>query len=491
MRGLDQFVIFLYLFGVTILGVYFTRQQKTTKDYFLGGKSLPWWAILMSIIAQETSAVTVLSVPAIAFNPKTGNFTFLQVAFGYLIGRTLIAYLIVPRLYKGEYYSIYSYLTERFGAATKNVAVLTFLVTRVLAIGIRIFTGSILTKVLTGWSDTNCIIVITSLSILYTVFGGFIAVVWTDVLQFVVYILSAIAAMVVIYQYIPNMGDIVQTAAAAGKFQLFNFSWNMTTAYTFWAGLIGGCVLTMGTHGTDQSIAQRLLAAHSEKDAKKIIIASGITVVLQFAFYLFLGVMLYVFYTRLSPQTIPTFTKFEQVFPHFALNYLPAGLGGLAVAGVFAAAMSSNDFNPLSNSLINDIYKPYLRPNAPDSHYLLLGKIFTAFWGILTMFVALLSMQSEQSLLDLALKVPSYTYGPLLGLFMLGFFTKQSHQLGVIIGAILGVSIVLLIAPPWPEGWIAFKGFYPKLAWPWFTPIGCLTTMTTGYIISRLVPAKK
>jgi SSS family transporter len=490
MKPIDLAVVFIYLIATTLLGLYFSKKQKTTKDYFLGGKELPWWAILVSIIAQETSAVTILSVPAITFGLK-GNYTFLQLALGYITGRCLIAAIFIPRIYGRESYSIYGYLTERFGVATKNVAVITFMVSRVLAIGIRIYVGAIVIMVVTGLPSWFCIVLTTLLSILYMTFGGFKAVIWTDVLQFVVYMAGAVGAYVVILNSLQNPSILFQQAWEAGKFRMWDTALTLTTAYNFWAGLIGGAFLTMGTHGTDQSIAQRLMAARTEKDSRKIIIGSGLAIFFQFAFYLTLGILLYFFYNQLHPDLAAQFAKNEEAFPRFALTFLPWGLGGMVVAGVFAAAMSSNDFNPLSNALIFDLYKPYFKPNAPDAHYLKMGRWFTAFWGLLTMGVAILSSQSQQTLIDLALKIPSYTYGPLLGIFLLGFLTRNIRQKAVVWGAVAGFAMVLLVVPPWPESWMAFKGLFPKLAWPWLTPLGCLTTVIVAYLVNLTETVKK
>jgi len=490
MKPLDMAVIALYLIGTTLLGLYFAKRQKTTRDYFLGNKNLPWWAILLSIIAQETSAVTILSIPATAFNPKGGNLTFLQVAAGYVIGRCLISIIFIPRLYKGEYFSIYGYLTERFGAATKNVAVLSFIVSRSLAIGARIFVGSILISAVSGFDTTQSIIITTLLSILYMTMGGFAAVVWTDVLQFVIYMLSALTTMAVILYHPIGGSNIIHTAMDAGKYQLFNFTTDLTVPYALWAGLIGGAFLTMCTHGTDQGIAQRLLAANSERNAKKIIIGSGLVIFFQFAFFLTLGTLLFGFYSLVEPTIFTTIPKNDYIFPIFALKYLPLGLGGLMVAGVFAAAMSSNDFNPMSNALINDIYKPYIKPHAQDTHYLYMGKVFTVVFGLITLGVAILASKSQKSLLDLVMTIPSYTFGPLLGIFLMGFFSKKSHQLGVITGAVAGFLVLLTVVPPWPAAWELYPGLYPKLAWPWLSMVGCLTTMIVGQITSLLFPRK-
>ena len=490
MKAIDSIVVIVYLIATTLLGLYFSKKQKSTKDYFLGGKELPWWAILVSIIAQETSAVTILSVPAITFGLK-GNYTFLQIALGYIVGRCLIALIFIPRIYGRDSYSIYGFLTERFGAATKNVAVITFMVSRVLAIGIRIYVGAIVIMVVTGLSIWFCIILTTLLSILYMTFGGFKAVIWTDVLQFAVYMIGAVGAYVVIFQQLPHPALSFQEAWNAGKFQFWDAGFNLTPTYNFWAGLIGGAFLTMGTHGTDQSIAQRLIAARTEKESKRIIIGSGLAIFFQFAFFLTLGVLLYFFYSQLHPDVASQFKKMEEVFPRFALTYMPWGLGGMVVAGVFAAAMSSNDFNPLSNALIFDLYKPYVKPDAPDAHYLKMGRWFTAFWGLITVSVALLASQSQQSLIDLALKIPSYTYGPLLGIFLLGFLTRKTHQRAVVIGAVAGFAMVLAVVPPWPESWFIFKGFFPKLAWPWLTPLGCLTTLAVSFLVTYVTKNRK
>ena len=511
----DIAVIIVYLVGVTALGLYFTRRQRTTRDYFLGGRQLPWWAVTMSIVATETSAVTVISVPGIAFNPNGGNFTFIQIAFGYFIGRILLAWLFVPRLYRGEYFTVYGFLGDRFGHKAQSVAVVAFFISRILATGIRIFTGALVAKIAFGLPISVSIIVTGALALTYTVFGGFIAVVWTDVAQFVIYLIGPLVAMILIGLKLPGgFGEVFQVGALADKFQFFNFTLNPTVNYAFFAGLIGGCFLTMATHGTDQSVAQRMLACRSEKDSKRSIIASGITVNLQFLFFLLLGVMLYAFYQQFEPGA--KFDRFDEVFPRFAITYLPIGFGGLVVAGIFAAAMStvSSDINALANTTVNDLYKRYLKPNAEDKHYLYVSKLMTVFWGIAMILIGIAASGSKQTIIDMALQIPSYTFGALLGIFLLGLLTKKANELGVITGAIVGAITVLLAAPPWPLN-LVFPGILPflamhipaignafltinptldlhmlKLAWPWYAPIGCLTTMLVGYIISRISSSK-
>ncbi|MCX7918441.1 MAG: sodium:solute symporter [bacterium] len=511
LKLLDIVVMMMYLVSVTILGLYFTRRQRTTRDYFLGGRSLPWWAVTMSIVATETSAVTVISVPGIAFNPNGGNFHFIQVAFGYLVGRILLAWLFIPRLYRGEYFTVYGFLGDRFGHKAQSVAVVTFFISRILATGIRIFTGALVAKIAFGLPITVSIVATSILALVYTVFGGFIAVVWTDVLQFIVYLIGPLLAIVLIWLRLPNgFSDVIHYGMLANKFSFFNFTLNPTVNYAFFAGLIGGCFLTMATHGTDQSVAQRMLACRTEKDSKRAIIGSGITVNVQFLFFLLLGVMLYAFYQQFDPKA--TFDRFDEVFPRFAITYLPIGFGGLVVAGIFAAAMStvSSDINALANTTVNDIYKRYIKPQAHDNHYLLMSRIFTAFWGIVMILIGIAASGSKQTIIDMALQIPSYTFGALLGIFLLGLLTKRANELGAILGAIAGACTVLLAAPPWPLN-LVYKGILPllatnipaignaflsanpsldlqtlKLAWPWYAPLGCLTTILVGYLISRL-----
>jgi SSS family solute:Na+ symporter len=495
LSGIDIGIVILFVIGITALGLYFTRMQRTTKDYFLGGRNLPWWAVMLSIVATETSAATFIAAPADAY---AGSLVFLQITFGYLAARIILGYLFVPQLYKGEHQSIYKYLEGRFGMAAKNIAGITFFVTRALATGIRIYIPAlVVSQIIPAWPFAYCVIFSVVIALIYTSFGGFRAVVWTEVLMFVIYICGGLVAMLTILGKI-NLANVFQIASNAGKFKLLDFHvLNFGINYTVLSGFIGGCFLSMATHGTDQTIGQRLLACRNQKESRRAIIGSGIIIIPQFLFFLFIGIMLFAFYFGNSP----TLGKADEIFPYFIIHQLPAGFVGLVIAAIFAAAMSttSSDVNALANIAINDFYKIYIKRTASELHYVLVSKLATVLWGGILIFIAFIPRFAppEYNLLAICLAIPSLTYGALLGTFLLGFLTKQTDQRGVITGAITGAIVVLVISffpllyGLFPDSIFAFFRFIPKISWPWFCPIGCLTTMGIGYGISVFFPQKR
>lgn len=495
LSAIDIGVVVLFVVAITTIGLYFTRMQRTTKDYFLGGRNLPWWAVMLSIVATETSAATVIAAPAWAYG---SSLVFLQLTFGYLAARIILGYLFVPRLYKGEHQSIYKYLEGRFGTAAKNIAGLTFFVTRALATGIRIYIPAIvMNQIIPSWPFHYCVILSVGIALIYTSFGGFRAVVWTEVLMFAIYIFGGLVAMLTILDKV-SLGSVFQIASDAGRLKLFDFRvLDFSINYTVLSGFVGGCFLCMATHGTDQTIGQRLLACRSQKESRRAIIGSGVIIIPQFLFFLFLGVMLFAFFSG----NLPALAKDADIFPYFIINHMPVGFIGMVIAAIFAAAMSttSSDVNALANIAVNDFYKMYIKRKASELHYVLVAKIATVIWGVILIFIAFIPRIAppEYKLLDICLAIPSLTYGALLGTFLLGFLTKQTDQRGVITGAITGAVVVVVVSffpllyGLFPDSMPAFFGLFPKIAWPWFSPIGCLTTMGMGYGISVFFPQKR
>jgi SSS family transporter len=496
LSALDFGVLILFVCMITGLAFYFTRMLRTTKDYFLGGRNLPWYAVMISIVAGETSAATVIAVPAWSYAPEGGDLTFMQLTFGYLLARIILGYNFVPRLYRGAPLSIYTYLEKRFGPAAKNIAGLTYFVTRALATGVRIYIPAIVVhQIVPSIPIGACIVFSTVIALFYTGFGGFRAVVWMDVIMFTIYIGGGIIAMIIILQKLTPL-EIGNIALAAEKLKVFVWDVDIKLNYTFLSGFVGGCFLSMATHGTDQSIGQRLLSCRTEKDSRLAIIGSGCIIVPQFLFFLFLGIMLYAFFM----PNLPQLGKAAEIFPYFIINYMPAGLVGIVLAGIFAAAMSttSADLNALANIAVNDFYRPYVKKEASDKHYLVVSRITTAFWAGVLILIAFIPAVAppEYRLLDIVLAIPALTYGALLGAFLLGFITVRGNQRGVIIGAICGaiaaitVSLIPLLQRLFPE---TFPAFFGKIhvGWPWYTPIGCLTTMFVGYVVSIAYPEKK
>ncbi len=491
LQTIDILVLVVFAIGITGLGLYFTRLQKTTKDYFLGGKNLPWWAVMVSIVAAETSAATVIAAPAWSFAPKGGNLTFLQITVGYLLARILIAIIFVPPLRKKEYFSVYNFLEDRFGPAARSIAGVVFFFTRALATGIRVYIPAIvINQMVPALSFDLCVVASVVIALIYTTFGGFRAVVWTDFLMFGIYLFGGLLAIITVMNTVP-VGEAMELGARAGKFQLFNLNiWDFTVNYTVLSGFIGGTFLTMATHGTDQALAQRLLACQTKRDSKRAIIGSGIIIIPQFLFFLFLGILLYAFYSKIGFSGL---AKDDDVFPHFIINYMPHGVIGILIAGILSATMSTtcSDLNALANISVNDFYRKFIHPNSTERENLLMGKIMTIFWGIVLVFIAYIPRMAPKDwkLLDICLAVPSLFYGSLLGVFLLGFLTRRTNERAAIIGAVIGGITVLGLTLPalffswFPESiWSVFEN-WPKIAWTWWCPIGTVITFVVGSLL--------
>ncbi len=495
---IDVVVLVLFGAGITALGLYFTRLQRTTKDYFLGGKEIPWWAVMLSIVAAETSAATFIAAPAYAYAPEGGSLVFLQITAGYLVARILIAHIFVPALRKKEYFSVYNFLEDRFGPSARSIAGLAFFLTRALATGIRIYIPAIvIQQMVPAFSFDICVLLSVGIALLYTTFGGFRAVVWTDFLMFGIYLIGGLLAIFTVLHYV-SIGEVIESASAANKFKVLDFNiFSLTTTYTVLSGFVGGTFLSMATHGTDQALAQRLLACRTKKESQKAIIGSGIIIIPQFLFFLFLGVMLYAFYAKVG---LPDIAKASDVFPYFIVTTMPHGVIGILLAAILAASMSTtcNDMNALANISVNDFYRRIFHREAQEKEILLVSKIMTVVWGILLIFIAYLPRLLEDwPLLDICLAVPSLFYGSLLGVFLLGFLTKRARETGVIIGAVIGFVAVFFVAIPpllgklFPDIMPQFFQTYPQIAWPWFCPVGTVTTMVFGYLLSLLLPGGK
>jgi solute:Na+ symporter, SSS family len=486
MRAIDLVIIFGYLIGIVLFGAWFARKQQTTSDYFLGDRSVPWWAVAASIVATETSTITFISVPGIAF-ARGGNFQFLQLVFGYLLGRIVIALLFIPSYFRGELMTVYQLLDRRFGGKIKVLAASLFVVMRNIADGIRLLlTAIVLAAVYTSFQPTanaetiiiGSIVLIGVAMIIFTYFGGMEAVIWVEVIQLGIYIVGAIAAAVILTNSIDGgLSTAVATATQYGKFSLFDFSLDFTKTFTFWAGLIGGCFLTMSTHGTDQYLVQRYLCTDRPKRAAAALLTSGAIVLAQFIGFLFIGVLLFAFYHPFTdaayasaPSAAFPFTGGDRVFPDFITRHLPPGLSGLVVAAIFAAAMSSS-LNSIAATAMNDLYKP-LRPRASDKHYLKVSHLLTLLWGVVQITVALVLRNKNRSALDLALSIASLINGPILGVFLVGVFLRRVSQAPALIGMLVSMAVML------------YFYFATRIAWTWYVFLGSGITLVVAWLAS-------
>jgi SSS family transporter len=484
MRTVDLVVIGLYLVAMPLLGLLLSGRQRSSRDYFVGSGRLPWWAVCFSVVATETSTLTVISVPTVAY---LGKFTYLQLAIGYLIGRTIVAFVLLPQYFTGNLISAYGFLGQRFGAGLQGTASVTFLVTRLLADGLRLFATAVPVKVMLDATGLHAaywqiILALAVLTVIYTYLGGIRAVVWLDALQMLIYVGGAIAAAVVLLLELPP--DWLHTAAQAGKFQVLDFTSSaLTQQYSFPAAVLGGAVFSMASHGADQLMVQRLLACRSVRDGQKAVIFSAVVVGLQFALFLLIGAMLWSFYRGAAPAALGMASK-DELFPRFIVTQLPPGLAGLLIAGILAAAMStlSSSLNSLSSSTVSDLHQRLSRRATDDSRLLRMGKLWTLIWAVVFVGFASLFSNTNSPVVELGLEIASYTYGALLGAFLLGLLVKRARQADAVVAFALTlvVVLVLLFGITFPNG----HGGRASLAFPWYTPVGVIVTLVVGGLLS-------
>ena len=474
----DYIIIAAYLIGVAAFGIWSGGKQKSVKDYFLGSKTVPWWAVCFSIVAAETSTLTFISIPGLAY---LTNLNFLQVTFGYLIGRILVAVFFLPAYAKGELKTAYSFLENRFGGKTRTFASIIFLFTRTAADGVRLFATAIPLKLMLGIDYPLAILLIAIVSLIYTYTGGLKGIIWVDVIQMFVYLGGAVVAGIYLLNIIPDgWSGILISAGERNKFDIFNLGFSgsisdfFSQPYTLIGGVIGGVFLSMASHGTDQLIVQRLLATPDLKSSQKAIIGSGIIVIIQFAVFLILGVMLYAYYGTLEVRS-------DEIFPIFIIEVLPPGLTGLIIAGLFAAAMSTlaGSMSSLSSSTMIDIYIPFFGKNINEDKQLKISRMFTVIWAGLLVSSAVLFMESPQAVVELALSIASFTYGGLLGTFLLGLLNKHARQEDALAGFIAGIFVMISV--------ISLK----LVAWTWFTLIGVIATLLIGSFLTALSQREK
>jgi len=469
---LDYAIIIFYLIGITAFGKIIGGKQKTVKDYFVGNKEVPWWVISFSIVAAETSTLTFISIPGLAY---LTNLNFLQLTFGYLIGRVIVAQVFLPAYYKGELSTAYSYLQNRFGNKTRSLASVTFLFTRTAADGVRLFATAIPLYLMLDISPMIAIIIIAMVALLYTFTGGLKGVVWVDAIQMFIYIGGAILAGIYLLNNIPgNIEEIFSSAEITSKLSVFNFGFDKGFAgffsqpYTLLSGLIGGAFLSMSSHGTDQLIVQRLLAAKDLGESKKALVTTGVIIIFQFALFLIVGVLLYAYYGLIN-------VKSDEIFPKFIIEVLPSGVKGIIIAGLFAAALSTlaGSITSLSSSVMLDLYIPF-KKTIDEKKNLLYSKLLTIFWAVMLIFSAFIFMESSKAVIEIALSIASFTYGGLLGTFLLGLSNKKIFQNHAIAGFISAIIIMSFI--------IVFK----VVAWTWFILIGVCVTLLVGNLFELL-----
>lgn len=487
--ALDLLVLVAYLAGTTWLGIYLGRDQKDAKDYFIASQRVPWWAILFSVVATETSALTFISIPGVAY---LGNLGFLQVATGYLLGRIVVAYTLLPRYYHGELVTAYALLERRFGLQTRRFASVTFMVTRGFGDSVRVFATAIPIAIIIGpalpegYTRPVSILVLGILTLIYTYHGGMRAVVWTDVVQTAVYLLGGVGAMYLIGQGVDGgWGAILSRAGAEGKLGGLSFYTGFDRPHTIFAGLIGGAFLSMASHGADQLIVQRLLASSTLADARKALIGSGVAVLIQFTLFLMIGIGLWAFFES------RTFPAPDAIFPTFIVENMPPGMTGLVIAAILAASMStlSGSINSLGAATTHDIYLPLTKHDADDPRTLRMAKLFSLAWGIALLTASLLYREQGTPVVIVALSIASFTYGALLGGFFLGILWRRAIQRDAITGMAVGILAMTFVVfakqlgPLLPGIGDTLAGF-TRIAWPWYVLIGTIVTMSVGMLSS-------
>jgi len=532
----DLGVVGLYLVAITLFGLRFARRgtarDKSLRGYFLADRTVPWWAIALSIVSAETSTLTIIGTPGLAF---AGDFGFLQIVLGYMLGRIVVATIFLPRYFQGEMLTAYQLIDRRFGHTLYKVTAGLFLLTRAAAEGVRVFAVSIVVGIAIGTGDVLSIAIISALTLLYTFEGGMAAVIWTDVVQMAIYVGGTLVAIWSLGQHVPGgWAQIHTVAAAAGKFHMFNFALNLTTTYTFWAGVLGGTFLTMASHGTDQLMVQRMLAAKNLRESRLALLSSGVVIFIQFALFLLIGAGLFVFYGggtnsgaphtgvpgelvrgggHLASEMWVHAGDTNRIFPAFIVREMPTGIAGLLVAAILAAAMSnlSAALNSLSSTTVVDFYMGF-RPAAADRERMIVSRGSTVLWALVLFAVAVYAVHTggKGNVVELGLSIASVAYGCLLGVFLLGTLTRYATQTGAIIGMITGFALnlwlwqgsfpkIILWKPGFdaartlPNGQVVHDAIVPGLAiphiaWTWYVLIGALVTFAVGSLASLVLP---
>jgi SSS family transporter len=490
LNSLDLALLAIYLIGITLFGIQFRSADRSLKSYFLADRNIPWWAISLSIVSAETSTLTVISIPGLAYDR---DFGFLQIVFGYLVARVVICIIFVPQYFRGEFYTAYQLIDRRFGPRLHRFTAGLFLATRAAAEGVRVWAISIvvaiaLTNIFSrfgltpGSRDILSVAIITLLTLVYTFEGGMSAVVWTDVVQMTIYVAGTVIGFFTILHLVPGGWSTVhQIAGSASKFRILDFSFSPSNSYSFWAGVIGGTFLTTSTHGTDQLMVQRLLAARNEGQSKLALLSSGVFILIQFGLFLLVGASLYAFYKLFPPIT--AFASSDRIFPTFIVNRMPHGISGLLIAAILAAAMSnlSAALNSLSSTTVVDFYLRR-RPEATEKRRVAISRFATVLWGIVLFVLALLSRHGGR-VVEIGLTIISVAYGALLGVFLLGILTRRATETGAIAGMVCGLALNLYL---WlgAGNFASWAGF--RIAFTWLVAIGTIVTFIIGYSVSIL-----
>jgi SSS family solute:Na+ symporter len=503
----DWVVIITYMAGIVGLGVWFGKDQRNTRDYFLGSRNIPWWGIGVSIVAAETSALTIIGVPAIAYG---GNILFIQMIVGYVIARVILAVVMVPHYLSGEIYSPYQLLETHLGAGPRKLAGLFFLFLEVMAAGVRVFVACIPIRLLLGEQVCSlgglvdpilgAIVIFVGVSLVYTYIGGVKAVIWTDAVQFGLFLAGGLFALFYIPTLIPGGWDAALTqAATAGKLTWLNTSFSFSAPFNIWMGVIGGTVMVLSTHGAEQLIVQRVLACGSVADGRKALILSAVLIFPLFLIFLLVGVMLWVFYQGHPfqiplPEGRPGIKSFDFVFPIFMMTEVPHVLKGFLIVAILSAAMSSisSAITSLASVSTMDFVRHAVK-GRDEEYFLRFSKYSTVFWAAMLVLTAWLTREVT-FVLNAAFSLRGLTSGALLGGLILALFGRGVGPRAAMAG--MTASLMVMNVIYWPanipalrETWLSMFG--GEVFWPWFTLIGTLTTLGTAALVARLWPERK
>jgi SSS family solute:Na+ symporter len=487
---IDLGLVAIYLAAITLFGLQFRSKDRSLKNYFLADRRIPWWAIALSIVAAETSTLTIISVPGLAY---TGDWGFLQIVLGYLLGRIVVCILFLPRYFRGELMTAYEVIGQRFGPRLHKLTAFLFLFLRAAAEGVRVFAVSIVVGIAIGTGDVISIAIICALTLVYTLEGGMAAVIWTDSVQMLLYIAGTIVSVAMLGHLVPGGWHSIHTIAATShKLTIFHFAFSLTTTYTFWAGALGGCFLTMASHGTDQLMVQRLLAAKNLRESRIALLSSGVVILVQFVLFLAIGTGLYCFYGAHGNGIAASSP--DRIFPTFIVQELPRGVSGLMVAAILAAAMSnlSAAVNSLSSSSMVDFYLSW-RPSANEREHARVSRSATLLWALILFVLALMS-RGGGHVVEVGLSIASVAYGALLGVFLLGTLSKGATEMGAIVGMVGGLVLNICL---WKQPHTLLLSLgnvhlaIPKIAWTWFVLIGSLFTLILGWAASEILSGKR
>lgn len=478
----DWAIVIAYIAGTTLVGHRLKGRQHTTRDFFLGGRNLPWYAVTASTIATTISAVTFIGVPALVY-AADGNYVYLQLALGGVIARILVARFLVPLYYEKEFYSPYEYMEDRLGAVVGRITAGMFFLGGILGQGVRVYATALVLELITGWSLTESIVLIALFSVLWTWMGGIAAVIWTDFVQFFILIAGGVAALLFVADALPgNWSTMIEVGQQADKFRVFDFSADPRLAFTFWAALIAMPFQNVAVYGTDHLFVQRLLCCRNRREAQKAVLWSTLGELVP-VLMLTVGAGLYAFY-QLNPMpeglAALVAERGDRVFPAFIISEIPTGLKGLLIAGILSAAISSLDsiLAALSQISLTMFYRPFFNPTADESHLLRVSRLLVIFWGAVLAVMAWQFSASKLDLVTLAFSMTTYTWGPMLGLFMLSIAAERYRVANIGRSVVLSVALIFVINEPEvlnPIFGTAFVG--PLIAWPWLFPIGSLVCL--------------